>query len=560
MKIFLLTALTGLAAISCAGKAGGLAAVDGGAGGSTVIACSSDGQCGSSRSCFAKRCVDRIDNLGSWAVELSPPPPTDPNARGPAVTELLSVNGPPVVLSASASLSLVVPFIIDSISATTVPTTASVILTVPSRIPGRPDLSFQAQFTLENYSATVTVPDTVLGQLAIVNLIPLTPADLRTPPYTFHDVQIASSGPTIDPLMLPAASFKISGQLVNALDAGKGNFTARAFQGGLLASTTATTAPADGGFTIFLPMGTGPVNLELLPASGASDPWMLLAQLQLSATPKDLGPIALPPYLMANPRRVTVHGDMPGLPPVAGAAVRAIATIPGGDPRGSTRYLRDESTDAAGSTQLTLIPGDSQTALMYTFSVAPPAGSPWATQCLDGVSVLWNGSATPTIQDFSLPLRPVVSGTLLSVDGAPVADAVVTATRGMSAATSCLPGPATTSVITDATGAFKLALDAGDGYQLDYDPPAGSAAPRLTEYDVKVDGDATRMIRLPPAALFEGDVEDALQQPLPFTTIRIFEPRCPLAGPCLPPTLIGQIQSDAAGHFRVIVRAPALPN
>ena len=355
------------------------------------------------------------------------------------------------------------------------------------------------------------------------------------------------------------ASFKISGQLVDWHDTPKGNFTARAFLGGLLASTTATTSPDDGSFTIFLPAGTGPVTLELLPGSGSSDPWMTLAQIPLSAAPKDLGPIALPVYLKANAFRMTVFGDRPDQPPVPGAAFRAIATLTGGDSRGTTRYLRDGSTDAGGNTQLMLIPGDSQTAAVYTFSVVPPAGSPWTTRCWESVQLLYNGSATPTNRDFALPLRLVVSGSLLSVDGAPVANAVVTATRGTSAATSCLLGPATTSVITDATGAFKLALDKGD-YTLDYNPPNGSPAPRLTEYDVNVSGDMVRMIRLPAPALFEGDVKDALGQPLPSTTIRIFEPRCPLVTSCLPPTLIGQTQSDAAGHFRAVVRAPSSTN
>ena len=137
---------------------------------------------------------------------------------------------------------------------------------------------------------------------------------------------------------------------------------------------------------------------------------------------------------------------------------------------------------------------------------------------------------------------------------------VVTATLGKGAASGCLSGAVTTSVITDATGAFKLALDPGQ-YQFDYNPPAGSPAPRWTEdYEVKVDGGAERTVHLPAPALFEGDVKDALGQPLQSTTIRIFEPHTSMDGSVSPPTCIGQTQSDADGHFRAIVRAPPLAN
>ena len=563
MRISLFTAMTSLAAISCAGVGEKASPGDAGADGGAVIACSKDQQCGSNGGCVSNRCVDRVDNLAGWAVELTPRLVTNlpAGASVPAVTELLSVSGSPVVLTASAAVSLVVPFKTESTSTAALPATGSVILTVPSRIPGRPDQAFQASFGAPATSATLSVPETVLGQQATVNLIPVSPSDLTTPPYTFLDVQVPPPGQMLDALPVPA-SFKISGQLLDALDNAKGNFTARAFQSGTsrIASTTATTSMADGGFTIFLPAGAGAVNLELA-NSASTDPWMTLGQIQ---APMDLGPIALPASAAANAFRVTVHGNDSLQTPVANAAVRAFTTFMGGDQSRTAKYLRDGTSDASGMTQLTLIPGDSQTARSYAISVVPPAGSPWASQCVTGVPVLWNGSATATIQDFMLVPRPVVRGTLLSVDGAPVANAVVTATRGPSAASDCLPGPATTSVITDATGAFALAVDPGDCYQLDYDPPAGSAAPRLTEYGVSVPAAVPKIVRLPRPALFEGDVHDAQSQTLGFTTIRIFEPRAAATDQCSPaplaPTLRGQTQSDKDGHFRAIVVAPSPAN
>jgi hypothetical protein len=567
MKISLLAAITSLAAISCGGGAAeAINSRDGGADGGAVIACSSDMQCGNSGACVGKRCVQRVGKVDSWIVEVTAPPPSapapPPGTYGPLVTELGSVGEPPVVLTAGSTPDLVVQFGTDPASAATIPSTASVIVTVPSAIPGRPDLSFQALLNSTKASATLMVSESVVGRPATVNLIPLSPSDVNTPPYTFLDVPIPMSGPLNVTLTVPPASFKISGQVVDSLNAPQGNFTARAFQNGLLASTTAVTSVASGAFTIYLPAGSGPVNLELLPPSGAAEAWLTLAQIPLTQAPKELGPIALPAHASANAFRVMVHGNNPDLTPVAGASVHAIASVVGGDTR--AKFLRDGSTDANGNTQLTLIPGDSQNAVTYTFSVVPPAGSPWASQSVGGVPVLWNGSTTPAIQDFTLVPRAVVSGTLLSSDGSPVTNAVVTATRGAAAASECVPGPATTSVITDAkTGAFQLALDPGCRYQFDYDPPDGSAAPRWTEYDVLVNGDLPKPVRLPPPALLEGDVQDADGQPLPSATIRVFEPRaCQPTGPCPPPprlrgeTQSGDAQSAAPGHFRFVVAPP----
>ena len=123
-------------------------------------------QCGNNASCFAKRCVDRLDTLGSWAVELRPPPvnpPPDPYIPIPTVTELLSVSGPPVVLSANLTVPLVVQFAVDSTSQTAVPTMATVIVTVPSQIPGRPDPLLPGDFAPTSRSAKLAVPPTFSG-------------------------------------------------------------------------------------------------------------------------------------------------------------------------------------------------------------------------------------------------------------------------------------------------------------------------------------------------------------------------------------------------------------
>ena len=108
---------------------------------------------------------------------------------------------------------------------------------------------------------------------------------------------------------------------------------------------------------------------------------------------------------------------------------------------------------------------------------------------------------------------------------------------------------------TDVRGIFTLPLDPAT-YQIDYDPPDGSSAPRLTEFGVEIDvgSDMPRTVRLPPAAMVDGTVVAANGTPLPNATIRMFD-----AGTATTPTMLrAQTQSDGNGRFRAIVAAPAV--
>jgi hypothetical protein len=352
--------------------------------------------------------------------------------------------------------------------------------------------------------------------------------------------------------MLSGASFKISGRLVDPVnEAAKENFTARAFQGDLLASTTAVTSPVDGGFTIYLAAGSGPVNLQLLPATGAFDPWLTLAQIPLAAGPKDLGPIALPPHPMTNAFQVTVHGTTDDQR-VANATVRAVATtFAGGDSRATFKYLRDGSTDANGNAQLDLIPGDSQTALNYAVSVAPPAArrgrpsAPRTSRCC---------TTDPRGSSRCFPVRwSPVRCCLPMARPSPMLSSPRRRGRRRTPCACWVP-PRRASSPTRRAHSSSRSIPATIS-SITILPPDHRS--RWTEpYEVVANIDANRTVRLPPPALFEGDLEDALDNPLPFTTIRIFEPNCPSPTSCAPPTLRGQAQSDADGHFRAIVWAP----
>ena len=97
-------------------------------------------------------------------------------------------------------------------------------------------------------------------------------------------------------------------------------------------------------------------------------------------------------------------------------------------------------------------------------------------------------------------------------------------------------------------------------YQLDYDPPSGAAAPRLTELAVVVAPGVAQLshsVALPVGALVVGSVVASDKTPLPSATVRLYEPRCTTYDcAATPPWLRAQTVTDASGQFRVVVPLP----
>jgi hypothetical protein len=509
-------------------------------------------------------------NIAAWAIEIAPPP-----RSGAQLTELPYGSATPVI-TAGAEFELTVPFRGSASVGANLPTSASAIVTVPSRIPGRPDLAFQGRLELgttnamtglTNATARVNLPDALRGQMGTVSLVPLPPSDEKTPPYTFP-VPIPMVGMPFAILDLPTNARTLRGLVRDSLDNPKTLFTARAFQNGVLVSTTPTTAatatnPA-GNFVLLLPGDTpgDGITLELVPMSGTSDPWVTYSGLSLTQQNTDLGAISLPAALTTTPFQATVHGGNAGGTPVPGATVRAHTTLPGGDTRVSATFAREGVSDAGGTVNMSLMPGTTNNPRPYTVSVVPPAGSIWATQCFDNVPAQWSGGAPVTLLlDVTLPRRAVITGNVMSASGGPVGSVAVTAIAmgAMPPLPNCLVGPAITSATTDAMGSFTLPLDPGT-YQLEYDPPAGSPFPRIIESLEVTPAEANRtiLVRLPAPVLVEGDVLKAPGIPLPNAIVRLFERRinCRPTDPCAP-WLRATTQTDANGHFRAIAAMPA---
>jgi len=429
-RILLLLASLSLEACAGLGSATGSSP---GSGGST-----STGSGGSSGvHCTTAACVPPLSTHLLWAVEI------DPSAQSPAAIEenpsvdLYGVGGQ---LTLTAGVATTVGAIFTAPANGSIPSTANAVLTVPSLIPGRPSLTFQAPTALTSPGssvATLNVPSDRLGSPATVALVPLSPADQTNPPHSFS-VALASSLP----FNLPDDDISLGGILWSAI--GKpptSTFVARAFQGGTQVSNAAPTTATDGSFTLVLPSVTaasGPLTIQLTPQS-QTDPWFISNPITLPSSPsvQSLQTIMLPAYSNLNQFNLTVQGADGPNSKVSGAVVNA-QTIVGTNSLGTTEFARSGITDINGVASLSLLPGSATVPRPYTLTVTLPVGSVYASQCPAAVSVTSgtssvNTTSAQTIATVSLALRPVLTGTVRDSFGYPVAGVSVTATPGPTA-------------------------------------------------------------------------------------------------------------------------------
>ena len=322
-----------------------------------------------------------------------------------------------------------------------------------------------------------------------MSLLPLPPADQQSAPHSFS-VPLANALQ----VTLPDDDFSIRGTLLPAIGSLSSIFVARAFQAGTQVSNAAptqqgTTQTQNGMFQLVVPSAAAaagvPVTLQLTSQSQA-DPWFISKPITLpTAPPVPALSITLPAYSTLNQFSLTVSSADDPTVKVSGAIVRAQTTV-GTNDVGTTQFARSGTTDGNGTASLSLLPGSANTPLPYTITVTSPVNSPYASLCLDPIGVKSGGtvnsasasSLTPT--PVLLATRAVLTGTVYDSHGYAVPNVSVTATPRPLAAACNAPAATPSSTTTDAGGFFSLPLDPGT-YQLDYDPPSGSSAPRFTD-------------------------------------------------------------------------------
>ncbi|HVY36423.1 MAG TPA: carboxypeptidase regulatory-like domain-containing protein [Polyangia bacterium] len=545
--------VSGAGGSSGGGAAPGAGGSSAGYGGSTGA-----GTGGSSGgNCLTDACVPALATSTSWAVQVDPPS-SSPYAPTQISSRDVSKDASFMTVAATSVTVTVAP----PSGGGSVPATANVLLTMPPQIPGRPDAVYQSAAVASGGTtvATLVVPPGALGAPGSLSVIPLPPADQQAPVYPFS-VQVSS----MIAVTLPEGDLLVSGQLLDSLqNSPPPTFVARTFQNGAQVSSAPLLQP-DGTFVLRLP-ATAAANLltlELRPTS--SDPWVTSAPFMVAAGTK-LGTISLPAYVKADSFSVAVTN---GTTPLPGVSVRAQtslgATAGSGTVSGTAQYAVSGTTDTSGNVTLQLLPGST-----YAIAATPPPGSLYASECVPMVRTVSggtsNGAPAPNVKTIVAAFRPVLSGTIRTAANTPVPNVSVSAIGTPDPYPPCAaPATMTASTTTDTGGRFQLPLDPGT-YQLDYDPPAGSAAPRLTEESVTVSqgGTVAHDVTLPQGALVAGTVIGSKGEALSSAVVRFFQVRCTGTSDCqgtkrVAPLLIGKALTDTLGRYRMVVPAPPAP-
>jgi hypothetical protein len=521
-----------------------------GAGAAAPAGCQRDDQCGDGQVCLAAACLLRAAPPTAWDVELAPR-----SVSAAALTELAGMSLPADAFDLTATSKVMLTGTLTSDAASAPLMTAHIVLDVPSAIPGRPDLQFEADLQpasvtkMPSPTFTLAVPAGLVGRTGTLRVLPGAPDNATRATASFT----VTVEPTLE-LALPARSLTVRGRLLSALGDALSGLVARAFQSGDLVSNVGQTDGA-GAFALVVPAGAAasppPLAVELEAATtDAPQPHFWAKPVPVTGD-LDLGDIQLPAYGAPNTFRFTFHGGSDDTP-IAGALVRA-RTLLADDAKGTTDFLRDGLSDDGGQATLSLLPGSTAASRLYDIAIVPPAGSSFATTCLETFPLV-AGGVQPTIK---LGPRHDVRVVVVGADGTPAPGIVIQATRTAGAhATACdayASAPQATGT-TGADGSFVLHLDPGT-YTLDYDPPAGAPFPRLTETDVVVSEAAGHAVQLPAGAVVEGTLRDETGAPLAQAGVRFFGPACAAPVTCVgvAPVLEAQARADADGHYRAVI-------
>jgi hypothetical protein len=545
------------------------------------IACGSNGQgacklpadCADGFACVNNTCIPRSSgrNLG---VEILPP-----SDSISAATELpmLSLTGQSIQVVADDKISVLgaVTFPAPTSAAVYPSHEAHVVVTIPSLIASRDDLQIATEMAMAQF--TFVVPKQRLEVTANLRFIPGSAAQTQPP--------IPLAAPLAAMLTLdfpgPEVMTKINGKLVLADGSPAGGYVARASVQSVqsVQISNAVTLSDDGSFGLLVPPDAIPLGSPDL--------------VSLSFTPVSTSPSGEPPNL---PQLVTTPTSLATLASTNAATPPIVFTMPdflqpqlfqllvtaNGEPQnGVTAHFHTEIASMPGATaifeatavsndlgliEVSLIPGTAAEPRTYAVAVEVPPDPKYnyAPVCIPNlvVNVGDDGTALP-LPPVTLTQRFQLSGSVSDSKAAPAVGATVKATQMATGGgdATCGGGASTPSfsTITDANGNYFLLVDPGT-YQLDVDPPAMAAWPRLTDATgVTVSHPTVYPISLPAGQAIEGTVVASdMVTPLGLAKITIFQVFCdsPPCGGSPPPIVLAQTQSDANGAFATVLPLP----
>ncbi len=445
---------------------------------------------------------------------------------------------------------------------------STILASRPSRIPGRPDVFYQASIdpVSGSYSMSVTASGGALYTLQVAS------ADAsQYPPQTF---QLPVNADTEFDLTLddPSQLLQLKGMVVDALQRPIVGMSVRALDPVTRAIVSTQTVSDANGYAIRLSkQAKSSVILEAAPGATAAAG---VPQLDLPVDVSKPGAANTLTFDLAAPTMpapaqfvytmvgVSSSGAQTG---VRSAACQFTTDL--SDPSSPTglsaTYSAITLTDGEGKATVTLIPATDATRT-YLLAIAPPPDSQFQTTSTT-VAVGPQGGYTSSL---TLASRIKVTGRVLDPSGLPLGGVAVT--PGVGSVAKLVDAASQASVnqlgpaVTDSAGRYGLLLDPGS-YDIGFapDPTTGAAHTWLTGEEVQSDLDLGDEL-LPTGTKAQALVFDASNTPLAGADVRVY--RVPAANFACPagalsclgaPRQVAQTTTDANGFGPVLLPATA---
>ena len=450
-------------------------------------ACDGDDDCPSANACVGRLCVARLGQPYPAAVEVEPDPDSLYTRRDyPSVGFMPE----PIKLETDRRFAMRTTLVTLTASPTQKASSVRVVVSVPSELPGRPPVSFEADGSNQDpgqpYQADIRLPEQWMGRAAQINVFPTAPLDRAFGPWQF-DFVIAAQ-PSVPPLQ-DSELVAIPGVVpTTATPDGPSAITyeARLWGSNRRISNIAGT-DAGGKFVLkvqrrLLETALHP-RVEVALADAAASPTVLVVPYtDTVAANMNLGMVKFPLLPQPVPFVIPVLVSQPAGEnklPVPGALVRFKLLE---EMAPELTYTRFGQTGKDGNTTLALLPGTGGTR-DYQVSVVPPADSEAAALCVPkyAIGAAVAGGTGPRVgAALFLPRKLPLAGRVVRMNEDAATQMTVRATRLPAALVSeCEPvlGSPPTETVTDGDGRYALLLDPGE-YQLEFEPRGGRGIPR----------------------------------------------------------------------------------
>jgi hypothetical protein len=529
------------------------------AGCKTAGECDNDGDCSGQGACMSGTCVARVGPEGyTVAVELEPPQESSAARRDYAAVSFTASAATLELDRAVAVHAVLVPAIAEP---TDRRSSVEIVLSVPSTLTGRPDISLQGGGINPGpslpYDTQLVVPERLLGSPARMRVLPDMPVDQLLCPWQL-DVVVAANMTVALPGDLD--TIRIEGKVVAPVTGAQvPSYEARLFAGSRLVSNVGRT-DSSGKFMLRaqkqLLERRSDARIEITQADLGSPSTTLVLPFD-EPTTTNLGELKLPFIPQAIPFVVPVYAAQTQgaelKAPVVGASVRFFTQV-GGASSGEVHYQRTAQTGGEGTTTIPLLPGSGGDTRDYVVSVVPPASSVTGSLCVPSYAIGAALAMNRVTAAIFLPRKATLNGKIRRFDGGGAGRMNLRATRiDASFAPACgttLASPPTETTADDA-GNYQLRLDPGD-YLLEIDPPPGGALPRHVLPLLTVTAPGTTLdVDLPDGVVVEGQVVAPEGAPVGQTRVRMFPSG--VAG-----AMLGTAVAGSDGRFRVVL--PRLPS